>query len=414
MVLSLFLSATPLFSQTKQDKADVALAKDLQEAGKLPESLALLHNVLNRNPHYVLALHRRGMLYLQLEAYGQAGEDLKAAFDLQPYFSRNSLEYARLQFEMGNINEAYQAIRHCLDGDEELVEAHWVYVRILIVGGKYVDASKELKLLDELDPDNIDLLYYRARLNMDQGVFPPAIKYLRLALERDPANTAYLRELGQSLQFNGDYTEALDVLDRLITLNEASGELEPYVYYLRGAVRYALRLPDMGAPDSRKAIELNPSADYYYGQLALQLDELGQLEEAVVHQQHAIRLNPRKALHYQNLGWLYIQMDSMAAALAPLNQAIEMDPEDSYALSNRARVQLALGNLVEARRDIDAALALFRGHPMFHLNNARIYLAEGNATGACAALLEALDRGYTDQYDGKALALQRQHCATSD
>ena len=76
----------------------------------------------------------------------------------------------------------------------------------------------------------------------------------------------------------------------------------------------------------------------------VELQEQGQLEEAIAEYDEAISLDPGFALAYCNRGVAYNDKNEFARAIADFDKAIELDPELARAYGNRAHSHMRAGS----------------------------------------------------------------------
>lgn len=158
---------------------------------------------------------------------------------------------------------------------------------------RYDNALAALRQALELDPNNVDALYYSGLVRVAQGRIAEAVAPLEKARKLDPKDQATLFQLGVVYFSLGKYDEAQPLLEEVF---DANPRLESLGYYV-GFMRYrkkdyqgALRAFRAGASTDPNIQQL---ARFYTG---LALGILGLPERAAAEIEEALRLQPASPL----------------------------------------------------------------------------------------------------------------------
>jgi Flp pilus assembly protein TadD len=130
----------------------------------------------------------------------------------------------------------------------------------------------------------------------------------------------------------------------------------------------------------RKALGLDPAADYLHNNLGYNLLMQKKGEEAAAEFREALRLNPASQLARNNLGLALASTDTQQA-LASWQAA--SDPATAH--SNLAAVWIEKGNYAEARKELTVALGYNKSHPAALKNLALVSRLDGQPAGADAS-----------------------------
>lgn len=158
--------------------------------------------------------------------------------------------------------------------------------------------GKELVHYLNLNLDQPTGALQMAAFQLDRGNPNEALRYCRMAVERDPRSAPLRHELAVVLSQNGQPREALKELE--------------------------------------EAVRLDPREALYRFKLALAWNELGDLTRAVEALQAAVRLEPRYGRAWYNLGLAYSTLGDLQQSLDALQRAERLlpdDPEIPYALA---------------------------------------------------------------------------------
>lgn len=200
-------------------------------------------------------------------------------------------------------------------------------------------------------PDNSHLWFLLGVSRHALGELPPAISALRKAEEIAPGAAIILNALATVLFEDGNFAEALQVLERAIVAApddasthfnrgvalERTGELESAIL----AYQRALAIE----PDNLPAL-LNRGAA---------LSVAGRFREAVENNQRLISLAPQSADAYFNLSEALLGQGASEEALEASERAIELDPRHARAHIDRGLALADLGRLPEAKLALQAA-----------------------------------------------------------
>jgi predicted O-linked N-acetylglucosamine transferase (SPINDLY family) len=114
------------------------------------------------------------------------------------------------------------------------------------------------------------------------------------------------------------------------------------------------------------AIELEPGAAIFHGNLGFALIHLGRNEDAEAALRRAIDLDPKYARAHSNLSTLLCDSARFEEAEASIRRAIELEPDQAEAYNN-------LGVILRNRGEFDAALEAFRQAMTINPANARAH-----------------------------------------
>ncbi len=111
-------------------------------------------------------------------------------------------------------------------------------------------------------PDKDDPQYWlnKGQLFATYGNVKRAVEHFRKAAEMDPENSLAFFHLGLSYGDNGQYSKAMDAINRAISLKPSDGDY----YYARGWIRMLAGNRDQAVADMKRAAQLNdPDAIAY-------------------------------------------------------------------------------------------------------------------------------------------------------
>jgi len=221
------------------------------------------------------------------------------------------------------------------------------------------DGDPRLRTLREkvaAEPDNIPVRLELAQAYRERGYHEVSLEISRLAVARFPQSGAAQLALVSDLRDVNRRGEAIASLESFLQAHPDSGAA---CYSWLGILRDESGLWPMGEPAHRKAIELNPAADYLHNNLGYNLLMQKKHEEAAREFQEALKLNPGSQMARNNLGIALAHSNAANEAVA--NWQSTSDPATAH--NNLAAVWMEKGNYSDARRELDLALSYNRAHP---------------------------------------------------
>jgi protein O-mannosyl-transferase len=150
-----------------------------------------------------------------------------------------------------------------------------------------------------------------------------------------------------------------------------------------------------------KALELDPSYGEAHYNLANALIRQKRVDEAIGHYQKAVELNPNNTKAYYNLGSVLVQAGRTEEGIALYHKALELNPNNAAALNNLGAALLRLGRMEEAMAHYSKALQLDPNNAEANYNLAGALVQKGR-------LEEAL------KYYYNAVRLNPNNAATHD
>ena len=151
----------------------------------------------------------------------------------------------------------------------------------------------------ERDPQSRMARHDLAAAYVDAGRNDDAIQLLQTLLRDDPDDFVDNNNLGQAYLKKGDREHAEPALAKACQLHPSAGQL-----YQLGAVRLNLNKPETAEPAFRQAIAMDDSAPGYHLALAVTLERLSKLEEALQALQQELAVNPGDKTTQQELARL--------------------------------------------------------------------------------------------------------------
>ncbi|MBV5317035.1 MAG: YcaO-like family protein [Desulfobulbaceae bacterium] len=170
----------------------------------------------------------------------------------------------------------------------------------------------KLAALQQQLPEAYYLHFYRGRHLFEQGDIESALACFNDALERDPhqEDLPYLYSYkGCCLRDLGRFEEAIAALE----LGLVNDEDRPDIHNTLGVCYYKTDRYAQAARHFKRAVALNPVSAIDYANLALNLEHLGDLDQAIVNYQIALAQDPAIDFAVQRLAKLLVAAETGGA-----------------------------------------------------------------------------------------------------
>jgi len=149
----------------------------------------------------------------------------------------------------------------------------------------------KLAEMQRLLPDAYYIEFYRGKNLYDQGYTPEALEHFDRALGQDPKeeDIPYLYSYkGCCLRDLGRFEDAIDALEAGRKLDDE----RPDIHNILGVCHFKGKRFDVAAHHFKRAVELNPVSAIDYANLAINLQQLGENEEAMHNYKVALSMDP--------------------------------------------------------------------------------------------------------------------------
>lgn len=222
-----------------------ARATRLNQRNNISEAIRLYTRAIDRNPHFTQPLNNRGLLYMESGRYDEALADFNAALKLNESLGNAFAGRGKIHEIRGDIPAAM--------ADWDRAEQLNAPMLFLLRGdynlrvGKHLDALRDFEQAVRLNPSNAVAHNNAAYLNSLVGDVNQALKYSRVALEKEPAIAGFYGTRGHIEYQRKDYQAALSNFLKAIELKRdypfgLAGQA--VAYYAIGSHREARRVWD--------------------------------------------------------------------------------------------------------------------------------------------------------------------------
>lgn len=321
-----------------QDHGDPRIGSLLVEAllaeDVIESALEIAGDLRRRHPGQPIPLYSQSLALLADGQYATAAEVLDELTQLQPdsVDAWQLLANARLRTQ--TLDEAMAALDRAITLAPERLAVRVIRAEVYLLSERYEAALEEAREIQALAPKQSVGYKLEGDVHMQRKDYSDAADAYLAAFERE-ATAQITLLLNSAYQLAGEHTLALSALRRWLAV-----------------------MPD------DVTVRL---------QLAMQLQQLGEEDDAVVEYERVLELAPRTLIALNNLAWLYLEHDS-EHSVALAEQALELAPD-------RGEVADTLGwALVHADQPRRAVMVLQQAALMAsHVPRIRYHLAVARA-----------------------------------
>ena len=238
------------------------------------------------------------------------------------------------------------------------------------------------------------------------GQLGEAERAYRSIIRIDPKQPDALHLLGVIQQQRGNAQVAADYIGRAVNENPQAA-----VYHGNLAAAYqAMGLLEAALKSLEAAIQLEPGFANAHYNLGTVLRDLNRPAEAATSLQRAIQLDPNHVEALNNLGTIHAANDDWENAIVQYRQALQINPQNPDAWSNLGLAMLAINEKEEAKQCFERAISCSPTFtPAFiHLGNWHRDSGESAAAENCFRQALALEPDNTQAMNNLGLTLKEQ------
>jgi predicted O-linked N-acetylglucosamine transferase (SPINDLY family) len=201
---------------------------------------------------------------------------------------------------------------------------------------------------------SIEQAFDLAVQHQQRGQWPAAQAICRQILDQHPNFPDVLHLLGMIEFHNGRLDQALQLVERAISLDAR----QPGIYSNLGVILLALGRTDEAIAAYRQAVAAWPSEAGIYNNLGIALRAKGRYEDAIAEYRHALARNPGYAEAHNNLGNALKDLGRLAEAIDAYRRALTLKPDYAEAHHNLGLALLRQDQFPQAAAAFRQAMAL--------------------------------------------------------
>jgi tetratricopeptide (TPR) repeat protein len=320
-------------------------AAEARQANRLAEALGYYQKAVELRPNWSDGWWWLGTIYYDQELYPEARDSFAQSVARSEKPTAAYAFVGLCEYEMRKYAEAREHLSKWMaaetPGDTQLLEvARFRWEELLIRDGHFFEALQMLNRDVQAhgpDPSRVEAMGL-AWMQIEGGPedYPP-----------EKREIVWLAGSASASMSAGKMDRCREFLDRLA---KRYGD-RPHVHFLRAFVEESSKDPDGAISEYKKELEIAPQAVAPMIQLALQLAETGQPEEAMAVARRATVLEPANARGHYALGRALFAGDKWAESAAEFEKAQALAPNASKIRFQLAKTYRKLGRLDDAKRE---------------------------------------------------------------
>lgn len=236
-----------------------------------------------------------------------------AAEELEPYTAAHPTSWQALyqlgyaEFRLHHIQASLTALCKSLIINKDAGESHKILAYDLNILGHQAMAIHELEEAIRCNPSSQEAHYELGRICYEQKSYLRSVEELEKAESLDPASVRVYHNLGLAYSAIGQTQKAVDSFETGLRLNAQQNQQSAWPF-----IDYATYLNmESGFERARdlllRAIQIDPSYDQAYSELAKAYRGLGKSSDAIAALQRAIAINANNPEYHYVLARLYTQ-----------------------------------------------------------------------------------------------------------
>lgn len=261
----------------------------------------------NEDYKYSFGAKERHIEYIVIKHKDRQNQPLDVR--VLPFALRHTVQ----QHRSNRLADAEQGYRQILEVQPDHPEALYGLGVLMKQKGEYQTAEHLIKRLLAIQPDSGKVWFSLGNLYQVQGYLPQAIAAYRQSIALQPNSSAVYNNLGYTLQQQEEWEEAIACYRKAL-------ELQPDC--IESEVNWANALHAQGS--------LSPDKQNHYAALNNELGskcrQVGDLNTATVYYRQSISMHPELAEAHYNLAVVLQEQGELEAAIACYQKALELNP----------------------------------------------------------------------------------------
>jgi len=367
LLLWLQAVATPASQSSALARQHLKHGHELSQKGDLKSAESELRQAVKLAPNDAVGLALLGMVLFRQEKLAEANGYFEKALELDPSDSGTRYNLAVNCYRLNRPEKAREALTGFLD-HPATPETVFQGAKAASYAGDLDTAEKLLESIRSTYPDKVKLGYELALVQYNASRFDQSRSTLLWTIAGESRDVRLYRLLAWTYQRQERPTEATRTM--------------------------------------MQAIELEPSAEAGYTELALVLIEQKRFTDAYEVAAKAVEKMPNSGPVHKVKGQAESYIGIMRQALGSFQRAVELDPTDQEALLLMAQVQANLRMVPEASATFEKGIAKFPRSARFYESYGRLLLQPAGKPDAvmesrAQSLLEkalALDNSLADAH----------------
>ncbi len=355
--------------------------------GDLKSAEASFKRAVTLDPKFSDAYSALGKLYVAQKDLKQAEPAFKTAADLAPPRSGKALQYAQFKIMTGDSAAGKQLLDDLVKKTPDYLPAWITLAQLAADDKKYADAVTLLGNVLSRDPQNLEGMMLKGRLELQQGQTAQATTDFEAMTRTFPKLPVAFYQLAMAQRANNETDKAIANLNQALTLNPKYGdailslaEIQIRSGNVAPAIVSLKPLAQLQPPIVPARLLL---ADAYRIQ--------GNLDSAVQIYRDLEKAYPTNAQLPLLLGIALRQQKNDAGARAEFDQALKLAPDYLPALEQAVNLDLAEKQYAAAQQRVQQQIGQNPKSAALQMILANVQVARGDTNQAETTLQKAIE-----------------------
>ena len=313
-----YLTENPRSAAVRQQLAQYYLAKH-----QLGEALEQFQVVRQQYPDNLQIINNIGLIQLELEAWGDAEKTFRQLLQAANQRGRSRYYLAMALSGQGKREEAISVLELIHEGSPVYPEAALQLSYLYKQNGQHDKAISLLRQMIEQDIQTPDVYYYLVAFLGDLGDQKQATAAALAGIEKNPADTRLLYQLGVLYEKQNMRQAAVETMEKILLLDDTHADALNFLAYDQAESGVDL---DLALTRAKKALAIKPSG-YIVDTLGWIYFKMGRYAESREQLEKASQLHPDDAVIMEHLGDLYSAMKLKNKAASTYRRVLELDPQ---------------------------------------------------------------------------------------
>ncbi len=266
-----------------------AMGSLLSKDGQYDEAIQALVAASNLSPQNASIWFNLGHAYVDKKQYKNGADAFKRSIEIHSDYWNAFNGYGLCLGEMGQVDEAIDLLKRCLEQEPTLKNADINLIRYLVQSEQFNEALDRSQTAIEQWPDVVQFYVFKSVAHQHFKEQDLALEALEKAIELEPENTFALNHMSNYLYALGQWKDA--------------------------------------ETHCLKSLELEPDSPKSLNNLGRVRLMRGDLDNARSFYQRALEIDSEFSDVHNNLGNLFLYTDQLEDSLKAFDRAIELSPE---------------------------------------------------------------------------------------
>ena len=356
---------------------------------KVQAAVDALQDLVKKQPDNPLLQFTLGKALLAKGDQNQATMQFRESLKKRPRYLPSIMALAELNLAKKDYAQALQYASSALSVNPRLTQARLVRTAGLLGTQRYSEARTELASLATDVPQNVEVQFQLANLDLAEKKFPQAKTRFEQLSEKDKYRS--LAGLVDVYRAQGEVDKALSRL----TLELGKSPNTSAIHYLLAETALRARRYDLALEQYKQLQDMSPPTAQLQMRLGAVYQLKGDFNKAIASFQHAKEMAPRDPLVAGALADAFRVSGRNVEAAQSYRRVLVLDPENANAMNNLAYVLLDTGGSDEAQSLVQKALQKSPSNPNFADTLGMVYLKK-NLEGSAVQVFSGLAQRFPD------------------